>query len=84
MYYFSFDTGVLFQPSILGFQIPHINFNQKNAQNQMWTLLLSEKKLLQPLLSTSEIFIRCFIMEEKMFLNNKVKGIGIWFLSENQ
>ena len=42
------------------------------------------KKQLLPLLSPSKLFLQQFISEKKMFLDKKVKGIGIWFPSENR
>ena len=57
-------------------------FYQKVSKSEFghhWSWI---RKLQLPLLSASEIFVWRFVLEKRMFLEEKVKGIGACFFSE--
>jgi len=75
---FTIDFGTETKPSM-----PFTFFSKKCPKLNLDTPIIT-KILLLPLLSASHIYILCFILEKRMFLEEKVKGIGVSFRSENR
>ena len=69
------STGVLFQLLILGNQILPFTFCPKSAQNRIWIPLLLTKNFLYDALDWRKKYL---------FLDKKVKAVGIWFPSESR